>query len=146
MAAKRARAARYLEWCRDATAVHRLMLYGVDRSLPPSAWLRSLVRWEAHLAFDAELGRVMRQAVEARGFELSVPYASREAMTLGIRTIATLPAGAILSYAQRDALLENFRRTVVTTMADGRVDSIAAQSRLSRWAFLRQASNAAADG
>ncbi len=93
---------------------------------------------------DLELGRRLIAEMEAAGFHLDVAFTDQISMVRGIREIAELSSGSVLSSDQQLALLENLRLTK-EAMGAGFVPSIERQCRLPRWRFLREVSPAAAE-
>ena len=93
---------------------------------------------------DPVLEAELRQICEDLGFSLAIEYATQVEMTIAIRQINTLPAGARLTPSQQRALLENLRRAILRTGSSGFVSSVEAQAQLPRWQFLWQSSPNAA--
>jgi hypothetical protein len=88
----------------------------------------------------------VRRVAESHGFDLWTPWASDLELRDGIREVDGLARGSTLTEQQRRALMENVRRVFLrTASAPEPAPSLAAQAKLYRWWFLRQASAEAAN-
>ena len=94
----------------------------------------------------AALARAVRDLAKAHGFELGAPFATRDEMMVGVRSLDEADVSVELDDIERRALLENFRWMLLRTASTPRAEpSLRAQSLRGRWRFLRQTSSDAAN-